>query len=340
MSYQQPYLYVISPSQDVVVSPQINSSVNPFLNVNYRKRFYSGYAEARMGYTYDKNIDSRGERFGEATSRSYILAKGLFDINDKWKWGFSAERASDKLLFDNYSINDVYQSRGLFTSEDRRLNSQIYTTRQDKQSYFSLSAISVQGLRVSGIDSVTGLASFENSDAFPLIGPLVEGRWQPEAPVLGGRLRVQGSGVVLTRAESPYSSTANGRRQPARQHQRRLALEHHPEVGCADLAVRPGARRRLSHHRPARDRQHARLFARPGRNRRRSELPAAQAPEERQHRARAPGPGRGRFGQPARADRGRNHGRHDLSLQRGQHLVRVRRDQPVPRQQVAGLRPL
>jgi LPS-assembly protein len=210
MSYQQPYLYVISPSQDVVISPQVNSSVNPFLNVNWRKRFYSGYAEARMGYTYEKDIDSRGERFGEATSRSYILAKGLFDINQNWKWGFSAERVSDKLLFDNYNINDVYQSRGLFTSEDRRLNSQIYTTRQDKQSYFSLSAISVQGLRVSGIDPVTGLAQFENSDAFPLIGPLVEGRWQPEAPVLGGRLRVQGSGVVLTRAESPYSSTDNG----------------------------------------------------------------------------------------------------------------------------------
>jgi LPS-assembly protein len=210
MSYQQPYLYVISPSQDVVVSPQINSSVNPFLNVNWRKRFYSGYAEARMGYTYEKNIDSRGERFGEATSRSYILAKGLFDINENWKWGFTAERVSDKLLFDNYSVNDVYQTRGLFSSEDRRLNSQIFTTRQDKQSYFSLSAISVQGLRVSGIDPVTGLAQFENSDAFPLIGPLIEGRWQPEAPVLGGRLRVQGSGVVLTRAESPYSSTANG----------------------------------------------------------------------------------------------------------------------------------
>jgi LPS-assembly protein len=210
MSYQQPYLYVISPSQDVVISPQVNSSVNPFLNVNWRKRFYSGYAEARMGYTYEKDIDSRGERFGEATSRSYILAKGLFDIDQNWKWGFSAERVSDKLLFDNYNINDVYQSRGLFTSEDRRLNSQIYTTRQDKQSYFSLSAISVQGLRVSGIDPVTGLAQFENSDAFPFIGPLVEGRWQPEAPVLGGRLRVQGSGVILTRAESPYSSTDNG----------------------------------------------------------------------------------------------------------------------------------
>ena len=210
LSYQQPYLQVISPSQDIVLSPQINSNVNPFLNVQWRKRFYSGRAEVRAGFTYEKNIDSRGERFGEATPRSYILAKGAFDINAKWKWGFSAERASDKLLFDNYSINDVYQQRGLFTSEDRRLNSQIYTTRQDARSYVSLSAISVQGLRVSGIDPVTKLASFENSNVFPTIGPLLEARWQPETPVLGGRVRVLGSGVILTRAESPYGSGADG----------------------------------------------------------------------------------------------------------------------------------
>jgi len=210
LSYQQPYLHVISPSQDIVISPQINSSVNPFLNTHWRKRFYSGSAEIRGGLTYEKDIDNRGERFGEATPRSYILARGMFDINDKWKWGFSAERTSDKLLFDNYSIDDVYQQRGLFTSDYRRLNSQVYATRQDKRSYLSLAAISVQGLRVSAVDAVTGLASFENSDVFPLIGPQIEGRWQPESPVLGGRLRLQGAGVILTRAESPYGATLDG----------------------------------------------------------------------------------------------------------------------------------
>ncbi|PTS90915.1 LPS-assembly protein LptD, partial [Caulobacter sp. HMWF009] len=203
MSYQQPYLQVISPSQDIVLSPQINTSVNPFLNVNWRKRFYSGTTEVRAGFTYEKDIDSKGERFGEATARSYILAKGKFDINDRWTWGFSAERTSDKLIFDNYDINDVYQQRGLFTSEDRRLSSQIYATRQDARSFLSVSAVTVQGLRVSAVDPVTGLSSFENSDVFPLIGPLVEGRWQPETPILGGRLRLQGSGVILTRTESP-----------------------------------------------------------------------------------------------------------------------------------------
>ena len=203
--YQQPYLFVISPSQDLVVTPQINTKVNPFLMAQYRKRFYSGYVEARVGATYDKDFDNHGDRFGEATAKSYILAKGLFDIDKNWKWGFSAERASQALIFDDYDISDVYQQRGPFTADDHRLVSQIYATRQSDRSYFSASMISVQGLRVVQVNPGTGIANqFENSGAFPLIGPLLEGRWEPESPVLGGTLRVQGSGVVLTRSESQF----------------------------------------------------------------------------------------------------------------------------------------
>lgn len=205
VSYNQPYLHVISPSSDVVVTPQINSQVNPFLTAHYRKRFYSGMLEARGGFTYDKDFDIRGDRFGKATARSYILAHGRFDIDQKWKWGFSAERVSDALLFDKYKVNDVYQQRGLFTSDDHRLVSQAYATRQDARSWFSVSAVSVQGLRVVGIDPTTNSANaFENSGAFPLIGPLVEARWEPERPVLGGRLRLQGTGVMLNRSESQF----------------------------------------------------------------------------------------------------------------------------------------
>lgn len=204
VTYTQPYLFALSPSQDLVVSPQFNTKVSPFLNTQYRKRFYSGYLEVRAGGTYDKDFDNHGDRFGEATFKSYVLAKGLFDIDAKWKWGFTAERASDALIFDDYDVGDVYQQRGQFTGDDHRLMSQIYTTRQAKRSYFSASVISVQGLRVAAVSS-TGIANkFENSGAFPLIGPLVEGRWEPESHILGGRLRVQGSGVVLTRSESQF----------------------------------------------------------------------------------------------------------------------------------------
>ncbi len=205
VSYVQPYLFAFSPSQDLVLTPQFNTKVNPFLNATYRKRFYSGAVDVRGGLTYDKDFDNHGDRFGQATAKSYILAKGLFDIDEKWKWGFTAERASDALIFDDYDVNDVYQQRGQYTADDHRLMSQIYATRQDTRSYFSASMVSVQGLRVVAIDPASGLGNkFENSGAFPLIGPLLEGRWEPESHILGGRLRVQGSGVVLTRSESQF----------------------------------------------------------------------------------------------------------------------------------------
>jgi len=191
LSYEQPYLQVISPSQDLILSPQLNTKVNPFLNAAWRKRFYAGRIEARGGYTYEAELDGEGHRLGNTTSRSYVLADGQFDINDYWRWGFSAERTSDDLIFDKYDISDVYAQRGLIMTDDRRLTSQLYATRQDQRSYFSMAALSIQGLRPTDIDRT-----------FPTIAPLIEARWEPRGPVMGGRLRLLGGGVVLTRDQS------------------------------------------------------------------------------------------------------------------------------------------
>lgn len=194
VSYEQPYYWRISPSQDLTVSPQINGDVNPFLNLRYRKRFYSGIVDARLGYTYDRDFDGAGDRFGEKTSRSYILARGAFQATENWRWGFTAERTSDDLLFDKYDIGGVYETRGPFVADDRRLISQIYAVRQDQQSYFSAAAFSIQGLRPE-----------DNDRTFPIAAPLVEARWEPKGSVAGGRLRLRGSGAVLLRDQSPIT---------------------------------------------------------------------------------------------------------------------------------------
>lgn len=191
-SYEQPYLFVISPSADLTVSPQINTKVAPLLNGHYRQRFYSGAVDARFGYTYDTDFDGHGRGFGDRTSRSYVLASGAFAINEQWRWGFTAERTSDDLLFDKYEVGGVYENRGPYMADDRRLISQLYTTRQDKNSYLSVAAFSIQGLRPE-----------DNDRTFPIVGPLIESRWEPTSEFAGGRLRVQGSAVVLTRDQSP-----------------------------------------------------------------------------------------------------------------------------------------
>lgn len=199
LSYEQPYLQVISPYQDVIVSPQINTKVNPFLNAAWRKRWWSGIAQARGGITHEEELDSNGSRLGNPSWRSYILADGAFDITQNWRWGFSAERTSDDLIFDKYEIENVYQQRGLVATDDRRLTSQLYLTRQDQKSWFSINAISIQGLR-----------PLDNDRTFPTIAPLIEGRWEPSGPVMGGRLRLLGSGVVLTREQSDAIGSVKG----------------------------------------------------------------------------------------------------------------------------------
>ena len=199
VSFEQPYLHVFNPSEDVVARLQLNTNTAPFLKLDGRRRFYSGYAEARVGYTYERYLDADGNRIGDLTHRSYILSRGQFAIDSRWRWGFTAERASEALVFDKYDVANVFTERGPYAVDDRRLISQVYASRQDDRSWFSAAAMSVQGLRVGDRDS-----------AYPVIAPLVEARWEPSSPVVGGRLRLRGNAVMLTREDSQSTPGARG----------------------------------------------------------------------------------------------------------------------------------
>ena len=189
-SVEAPYLLALSKSQDLTISPIVSTKINPFLNLDWRAKFNSGEIDARVGYTYEYEFDNQGHRVpgSDTSSRSYILANGAFVLNNEWDWGFSAERASDDLLFDRYDVRGVYDRRGLFETDSRRLLSQIYAVRQDQDSYLSISALDFQGLRVGDVNQ-----------AMPVVAPLIEGRYEPQGSVLGGRLLVVGSAVVLSR---------------------------------------------------------------------------------------------------------------------------------------------
>ncbi|MGZ3274670.1 MAG: LPS-assembly protein LptD [Caulobacteraceae bacterium] len=198
-SYQQPYLWVISPYADLVVAPQINTKVSPILNGEYRERFYSGQIDARFGYTYARQFDSKGQEYDDLTSRSYILASGAFAPTANWTWGFSAERVTDPLLFQRYQVPNAFDPRGLYATDDQRLISQLYAVEQDSRSYLSVAMMSFQGLRVG-----------DQNGTFPIVAPLVEGRYDPNLLILGGRLRLQGSAVLLQRTRNVFTDTAPG----------------------------------------------------------------------------------------------------------------------------------
>lgn len=210
VSVETPYLHVVSASEDWLFSPQFNTRVVPFVNLQWRRRFADGTIVARGGYTYaqnfgdfDLNGDGQAEsnvNFGDRTSRSYFLAHGRFDPEGPWRWGFTAERTSDKTLFDRYDVVDPYQDNGLYYGDQRRLISQIYAERQTDRSYVSIAAFSIQSLRVAQFNDVTpALNIFESDNSLPLVAPIIDARWEPSGTVLGGRLRLRGSAVSLYR---------------------------------------------------------------------------------------------------------------------------------------------
>ncbi len=190
---------MISPYEDLIVAPQVSTNVNPILHTEFRKRFYSGQIDARFGYTYEQEFAGGGKRYDNLTSRSYVLAQGAFAPNDNWVWGFTAERVTDPLLFQRYNVPNVYQQRGLFATDNLRLISQAYAVEQSAHSYVSIAAMSFQGLLPGDLNGT-----------FPTVAPLVEARYEPDQPILGGTLRLTGSGVLLNRSRQVLTDKGPG----------------------------------------------------------------------------------------------------------------------------------
>lgn len=180
--YRQPYYWAISPYSDLTVTPHLNQRVNPLLEFDYRKRFWSGQVEVNTSVTNDFIFDGDGVRsndpdfslgddpvFVDCTEppnipgqrrvdcseswRSHIYAQGLFNITPKWSWGFGAERMSDDLYTRRYNIDGENERRGLYNTQPRRLLSQLFLIGQDTDFYADATVFSIQGLRENDDDA-------------------------------------------------------------------------------------------------------------------------------------------------------------------------------------------
>lgn len=187
--YQQPYYQVISKSSDIVIAPAVYSNVNPLLEIDYRKRFYSGQIRVNASATHEQEFDSDGEKFGEESTRSHLFAEGRFAINQTWNWGFGAEFASDDLYTRRYDISGEGSLRGLYGSQPRQLLSQIYVQGQTASFYADATALKIQSLRVN-VDDAT----------LPVITPLA---FAEKTFDLGsyGLVALNASSAVLNRDE-------------------------------------------------------------------------------------------------------------------------------------------
>ncbi|MAP94005.1 MAG: hypothetical protein CMK07_03545 [Ponticaulis sp.] len=166
--YEQPYYWAISESQDLTITPKLHTNVNSALDLEYRKRFYSGELYIDTSLAYDYEFDSNGDRQfydtngrvirdpanfsgtmipSEEKFRGHIFAEGLFNITNTWQWGFAAENTTDDLYLRRYDIDGWNRPRGLLDTMPTRLLSQVFAVGQTEDFYADVAAYHVQGLQ-------------------------------------------------------------------------------------------------------------------------------------------------------------------------------------------------
>lgn len=188
--YEQPYVWAISPYQDLTVSPRIHQNIRPLLGFEYRRRFWSGDMLIDGSLTAERDFDGEGNRFGDDSFRGHIFATGAFRINEDWDWGFGAERASDDLYLRRYDLAGAGDPRGPLVGDFTRLITQLYVERQTPSSYATLRTVSFQGLREQ-----------DDSQFLPLILPQGEISQSIADPIFDGQLRLTASTALLERTE-------------------------------------------------------------------------------------------------------------------------------------------
>jgi LPS-assembly protein len=177
---QTPYFWNISPHEDLTATPMLMTNANPALNFEYRKKMLKGEIEAQSSITKsDDGDDASDTEKGIAGIRGFLTSKGRFDINNTWRWGFDANRASD----------DTYMRRYGFASPGS-LNSKIYTEAFRQKNYFSANAHTFQGLETNDVQDET-----------PIILPLIDFNHKGDRDRFGGTTDFDFNFLALTRKE-------------------------------------------------------------------------------------------------------------------------------------------
>jgi LPS-assembly protein len=177
----QPYYWVIDGQSDATITPMLTSNAGPNLDVEYRRRFNSGYLSLNGSLGYFQN-----------SPQTTIYAKGQFDLNPTWRWGFNINRASSAAY-----VRDFHLGNALGTTSTL-LASQVYLEGFGEGAYSRLDMRFYQGLDPSTIvDS-----------RLPLVLPHYRYRYFGQPDALGGRLKLDAGFFNVVRTDGTNTRRA------------------------------------------------------------------------------------------------------------------------------------
>jgi len=180
--FAQPYYWVIDDQSDATITPMMTTRAGPQLNVEYRRRFNNGYVL----------IDASGGYYLTQSLQGSLFAKGQFNVNDTWRWGFNVARASSA----NY-IRDFHLGSQL-GSDPSLLTSQIYAEGFGRGAYSRIDARFYQGVNSTIITS-----------KLPLVLPHYQYSYFGEPDAWGGRLSIDAGAFNVVRSTGTNTRRAS-----------------------------------------------------------------------------------------------------------------------------------
>jgi LPS-assembly protein len=167
-----PYFFNISPNEDATLTALGTTKGGSGGILEYRGRYQKGRIDATGSLV-------SGDSASDEDFRGHIDAKGRFDIDDTWRWGFDANRATD----------DTYTRRYGFTSPPF-LDSRLFAEGFRRRNYFSFNTYAFQDLRG------TSESGFE-----PYVMPLLDYNHVGETDRFGGQTLMDVNMLALTRTD-------------------------------------------------------------------------------------------------------------------------------------------
>ncbi len=172
-----PYFWAIDPNQDLTLTPEITTGSGEQLSAEYRRRFNNGVLRIESAAAFD-----------QGKPQGYVFAKGTFNYDDTWRYGFNLNRASSADYMRDFKIENY----------SNVLTSTGFIEGFGVGSYTKLDMIAYQGL-----------ASSINQSTLPYVLPRYEYNFFSEEDPLGGRFRFNTTDFNVVREKGTNTQRAS-----------------------------------------------------------------------------------------------------------------------------------
>ncbi len=174
-----PYYWVLDDQSDATITPMLTSDAGPQLDLAYRRRFNDGSLELNGSLGYLDN-----------GAQGTLFARGRFDYDDTWRYGFDIQRASSSNYVRDFHLDHIVNAN--------LLTSQVYLEGFGEGAYSRVDMKFYQGL----IDTIV-------DTKLPFVLPRYQYSYFGLPDALGGRLKVDAGAFNVMRTDGTNTQRAN-----------------------------------------------------------------------------------------------------------------------------------